>query len=62
MKFDPDIFTDQNQSGYYTKVNYHYPWSEGTHGLFKFLEDVAEIDFPRDYSMEILDLHALLLH
>ena len=30
--------------------------------LFQLLENIAEIDLFRDYRMEILDLHTLLLH
>ena len=30
--------------------------------LAEFLKDVAEVDLLRDDRMEILDLHALLLH
>ena len=30
--------------------------------LVQLLEDVAEVNLLRDDSMEILDLHALLLH
>ena len=62
MKFDPDIFTDHYQSGYNTKVNYHCPWSEDTHGLFKFLKNVAEVNLLADDRVEILDLDTLLLH